>query len=287
VAKPVSPDEAVLAGLRKAFEALPTNKPLPLIGTGGLYSPKGKEFAEAAVAQGFLARQEGTVGSGKKAKKVVYGFLTEEGIRRVLDAASPKAALEALLPAVQAIGKQPASPNPEAFRAEVSRATEACVSAIKDAFAKLEGDVLKAVVPPPAPAADPGTVLHALRQALERVEAPAIPAVVAAPVTINPAPPPPAVATHALEEAILAFVNRWAKEKTVGCQFDVMWKHLKEEHPALTIGAFQDALRTLYDAGRIRLSGWSRMLDDMPQPQLALFVSSKVMYHAHPAHPNG
>jgi len=65
------------------------------------------------------------------------------------------------------------------------------------------------------------------------------------------------------------------------------WNYLKEWHPQLTPGAFQDALRKLYDAGRLRLGGWPRMLDDIPQPQLAFFVSSTVMYYAHPAHPIG
>jgi non-ribosomal peptide synthetase component F len=130
-------------------------------------------------------------------------------------------------------------------------------------------------------------LLGALHQALDRVKTPEFPSVTSTPPTPTPASPPAAVSTATLEDAIAEFVAAWAREKTVGCQFDVLWNHLKERHPQLTIGAFQDALRALHNASRIRLSGWPRMLDDMPQPNLALFISSKVMYYAQPAQPHG
>jgi hypothetical protein len=245
---------------------------------------KGKELAENAISQGFLTSKEEKVKSGKSTKKVVYGLLTEKGIRRVVDADSPKAALEALLSAMQALSRHPDPPKPEAFRAELTRATETCVNAIKEAFANLQGEVVKALTPPSAAAVDPRPVLNALQHALERVQAPVRPTV---PSATEPSPNPPPFSNPALEEAIVAFVNSWAKEKTVGCQFDVLWNHLKGRHPELTVGAFQDALRKLHEAGRIRLGGWARMLDDIPQPQLAFFVSSKVMYYAQPSHANG
>jgi hypothetical protein len=241
--------------------------------------PKGKVLADLAIAQGSLFSKEEKVKKGKASKKVVYGILTEKGLRRVMDADSPKAALEALVPAVQALGKQPPPPNPDAFRTELAKATQTCVGAIQEAFTKLQSAVLTALAPPSGPPLDPGMVLNSLRRALERVEA--------AP---NPRLPPTPLANAAdsgLEEAIVAFVQNWASVKSVGCQFDVVWKHLKDQQPNLTVGGFQDALRKLSDAGRIRLGGWPRMLDDLPQPELALFVSSKVMYYAHPAQANG
>jgi hypothetical protein len=287
VAKSVSPDEALLAGLRKAVEALPAVK--PLAGTGGVFpgGAKGKELADRAIAQGLLTAKDERVTSGKRSKNVVFGVLTEKGLRRVVDAASPKAALEALLPAVQALGRQPAPPAPEPFRAELSRATATCVDAIKQAFAKLEGEVLKALAPPAALSVGPGVVLNALQHALERVEDPVFPVVAPEPSGPDPKAILTSVPNPSVEEAIVAFVNGWAREKTVGCQFDVLWNHLREPYPELTVGVFHDSLRKLHDAGRIRLGGWARMLDDLPQPQLALFVSSKVMYYAHPAPPNG
>ncbi len=315
MAKAASPDDAILGGLRKAMEALPD--PLKLTGPGGVFpgGAKGQELADAAIVQGLLTK-ETRRGSGRSARAVEYALLTEQGIRRVIEATSPKAALESLLPAVQALGKesQSTSPNVDAFRDGLAKAAATCVNAVQDAFAKLqeqmakalaqsmakleeqvkktlpqpfaklESEVLKALPPPPAPAADPRPVLSAIQHALEKLQAQAIPTVRP---PVEPKPAPPVVAKPDLDGEIVAFVTAWAKEKTVGCQFDVLWDHLKQRHPELTPGTFQDALRKLHDAGRIRLSGWPRMLDDIPKTQLALFISSKVMYYANPAHPNG
>jgi hypothetical protein len=292
VAKAISPEDAVLAALRKAVAALPAA--LPLSGTGGLFpgGPKGPDLAGLADAQGLITKREE---KPKKGKPKVYGVITEKGIRRVLDADNPKTVLEALLPAVQALGKQPDPPNPDTFRTELARATETCVNAvaetcaraIKATFDKLEGEIGKALAPAVTRAPDSGPLLNALRGALERVEAPKPPAVPSPAPAVVPGTSPHADSTPALEEAVLAFVKAWAREKTVGCQFDDLWKHLEARHPRLTIGSFHDALRRLHDAGRVRLGGWARMLDDMPKPELALFVSSKVMYYVQPVHTTG
>jgi hypothetical protein len=287
VAKSVPPDEADLSALRKAAAALPAK--LPITGKGGLFpgGAKGKQLIDLALAEGFLAAQEERVKSGKSSKKVTYALVTEKGLRRVVDEDTPKAALHTLLLAVQALQQQPNPVNTEAFRAGLARAAEECVAAIKEAFAGLEGKVLKALAPPPTPAVSAGAVLQALQRALERVEAPVLPVFSSTPATASSAQPQSATPPPVLEDATASFVDAWAKGRAVGCPFDGLWDHLKERYPDLTIGAFHDALRSLHDAGRIRLSGWPRMLDDLPQPGLALFVSSKVMYYAQPAHPSG
>jgi hypothetical protein len=279
-------DKAILDGLRKAVQALPA--PLPLSGAGGVFpgGVKGKSLATRAIDQGYLTSKKEKVKAGNRSKTVEYALVTEKGVRHVVDADDPKTALEALLPAVQSLGKQPDAPNPQAFRAELAHATETCVNAIKESFARLEGQVLKALPASSAPAVGAGAILHALQSALQRVAAPVIPAAAATPPAADPAAKHSVAPARGLEEAIVAFVDGWAKEKTVGCQFDVLWNYLQKQHPNLSIGAFQDALRTLHRAGRIGLSGWPRMHDDMPRPELALFISSKVMYYAHPARPN-
>jgi hypothetical protein len=301
VANAVPTTEDVLTGLRKAIKVLPAS--LPLNDKEGIFpsSAKGKEIAKVAISQGFLTEKEERIKTGNRTKKVIFGIITDKGIKCVVETDSPKAALEALLPAVLALGnqQQPAPPNLNAFRDELTKATATCVNAVKEAFAKVEGQILKALPQPfarlesevlkalPAPtthAVDPRPVLTALQHALEKVQAPVIPT---APSPTEIKPPPAVVSTPDLDGAIVAFVNGWANEKTVGCQFDVLWDDLKQRHPELTIGAFQDALRKLHEAGRIRLGGWARMLDDIPKPQLAVFVSSKVMYYAQPSQPNG
>jgi hypothetical protein len=284
MAKLVSLDEAILAGLRKAVRALPAN--LIMYGTKGVFASRGEGplHAQTAIERGFLIAKKETDKTGKKPKTVEYAIITEKGFQHVADADGPKAVLEALLPAVQVLGKAPNSPDPAAFRSELERATETCVNVIRESFGKLEGAVLKALSPPTAPAANSGMILQALHRALERVKSPV-------PIVTPAAPPPIANPTDqtlaALDSEILTFLGNWSKEKSVGCQFDVLWNHLLTRHPQLSTGTFQDALRGLYEANRIRLTGWPRMHDEIPLPQLAFFVSSKVMYYAHPAHTSG
>jgi hypothetical protein len=250
---------------------------LPVIGKDGLFpgGAKGKSLSDQAVAEGFLRVEEEKVKVGARTKKILKGILLEKGIEKVLAIDSPKAALEALVPAVQSLGSRAATPDIEAFRQELGRATKTCLDAVASVFSKLETDVMKTIQPATAqPAVSPAMLSAALHQALERVKPPA--AITA------PAVRPPEMAAD-LGPEIVAFVNGWAGEKSVGCTFDVLWDDLKKHHPQISIGAFQDALRKLHDANQIRLGGWARMVDDIPQPQLALFVSSKVMYHAQPA----
>lgn len=282
MAKSAAPPDAaaILSGLRKALVGA---RRLTGDGEESLF-PKGaggKKLAQAAIDQGLLlVRMEK---AGGKGKPVEFGELTVTGRKHVLTSDDPKPILEALLPSVKALFR-PAIPaeNPIAFRQEVEKAKADCVKAIEDAITKQQEAVTKALgqleqsltsslaAQTPPPAVDPGPALAALEAALARVTAPAT-----APATDR--------SPSALEDPIVAFLEKWAR----GCQFDVLWNYLKEQHLLITIGAFQDTLRALADAGRIRLSGWPRMIDDIPHPELALYVSSKVMYYAHPAHSNG
>jgi hypothetical protein len=117
---------------------------------------------------------------------VVLGELTEKGRQHVLDADSPKAVLEALLPAVHALAVGPApGQKADGPRPELEKATQACVKAVEGAFAKLqkaleaafarlEQAVAKATpAPPVGPPLDPAPVLAALQAALARVATPA------------------------------------------------------------------------------------------------------------------
>src|SRR4051794_36260784 len=95
---------AILEGLRKALSG-----PRPLLGKDEALFPsgaKGKAVAQAAVDQGFLIGRTEIVQPAtkkEKAKEVVLGELTAKGRAHVLEADSPKAVLEALLPAVRAL----------------------------------------------------------------------------------------------------------------------------------------------------------------------------------------
>ena len=50
--------------------------------------------------------------------------------------------------------------------------------------------------------------------------------------------------------------------------------------PNLTIGAFQDALRRLEQAGRLYLHPWTGPLHEMPQPAFALMTGHGIAYYA-------
>jgi hypothetical protein len=198
----------VLDGLRKALSG-----PKPLLGKDDALFPssaKGKPLAQAAIDQGYLITRTETMtpsGKQKKGKDVLVAELTEKGRRHVLEVDSPKSVLQALLPAVQALAEGPTQqPKTDEFRPELEKATQACVKAIEDAFAKLQNTVEKAfaklqeavlkALPPPAPRTtlDPGPVLAALQAALARVEVPtgataAAPSPPPAPRPTSPAPP--------------------------------------------------------------------------------------------------
>jgi hypothetical protein len=180
------PDPVLLEGLCKAQAG-----PKVLLGSDALFpsGAKGKQAAQQAIDQGYLTtrKQQVPPPSGKgKSKEVVVGELTDKGRHFILEVASPKVVLEALLPAVQALSRPTApagGPNLEALRAEQEKATRACVKAIEDAgtklqkaieaaFAKMEQAVLKAVpAPGAAPVVNVGPVLAALQAALTRVGA--------------------------------------------------------------------------------------------------------------------
>jgi hypothetical protein len=88
------------------------------------------------------------------------------------------------------------------------------------------------------------------------------------------------------EASAVEFVRTWRLERGQDCPFPTLYDHLKTIDAALSIGAFQDFLRSMRERDRLRLTGWAGPLDAMPHPELALFVSSKVMFYAHVPNPS-
>ncbi|MFO0946625.1 MAG: hypothetical protein U1D30_11865 [Planctomycetota bacterium] len=54
---------------------------------------------------------------------------------------------------------------------------------------------------------------------------------------------------------------------------------LRRTSPRLTVGQFHDAIRSLHEAGRIRLSPWTGPLYQLPEPGLALLIGHEVLYY--------
>lgn len=66
-----------------------------------------------------------------------------------------------------------------------------------------------------------------------------------------------------------------AADRTLG----ELYLDLQRTFPRLTIGQFHDAIRSLHEAGRIRLSPWTGPLYQLPEPGLALLIGHEVLYY--------
>lgn len=293
--------KVVLACLRKALKG-----PTQLQGddSNSMFpkGAKGKPLVEWAISQGYLhtTKMPVAVAGKKKPVQVEHGVLTETGRKFIFDEENPKPILESLLPAVEKLGKID-TPKPEAIAQQVQQVSEELdkkvnqifesqksklMSELEKKFSKLEEELVKSVgkikedlatnlgsSSTPQTQIDPKPVLDALNEALKRVEAP----------NIHQSSSPTNESTkpqlEQIEDAIMAQVSTQT-ESSLGIRFDTLWNSLKSRFPKLTRGQFHDALRNLNQI-KIRLSGWSGVIDDMPNPELGFFISSKVMYYAH------
>lgn len=271
----------LIAGLKLAAgQAMPLlaktgKKPVPGLFPG---TAKGKPFATLAIDLGLIRLEKRPIPKSKKTLDI--GVITEAGLTLLANLESPRAALEALLPAVESLGTPAVAPSLDSIQAEIQKAITTLNSSLTSHFYNLQKSLETSLQPQADKGPDAGVVLTALQHAVERVKTPvhqvavpAQPAVVASPAS--------AVDTGILEKEMAEFVRMHVAETTVGCQLDVVMKHVRQLLPDVTIGEFHDALRKLHDASTIRLGGWPKTIYELPEPELALFVSSKVMYYAH------
>lgn len=85
----------------------------------------------------------------------------------------------------------------------------------------------------------------------------------------------------ALPRATLGELSRWAPAGTPeDCPLPELFRRLQPQFPALTLGAFHDALRQMHDAGQAHLHPWTGPLYDIPEPAYALLVGHVVAYYA-------
>lgn len=63
------------------------------------------------------------------------------------------------------------------------------------------------------------------------------------------------------------------------CSLPDLYKTLRDRYPSLSIGAFHDALRNLKKEGKLVLTNWALPLMEMPDSDLALVISHKVIYY--------
>ncbi|GIW78319.1 MAG: hypothetical protein KatS3mg105_0126 [Gemmatales bacterium] len=80
------------------------------------------------------------------------------------------------------------------------------------------------------------------------------------------------------DQVLTALVER---EPAVGdCPLPELFDRVRCRQSSLTIGCFHDALRHLYQAGRIYLHPWTGPLYEIPEPQFVLLVGHELAYYA-------
>jgi len=233
---------------------------------------KGKALAAAARERGLIEscpdpNAPPPKGTGK-APKLTHVRLTAAGREQLFQHLSPKAALEALHRLLESRRGAPAE-------ADESGPLAARVADLRAAVDRLQADLASAAARRRDEAAEWQRLLGA-------VEGKVSEAVKQMRTLTAPGPAPAAGEDRGLEGEAVRFVEDWSRDRGHGCRLDELKAHLDRVRPGLAVGAFHDLLRRLHDAGRVRLSGWGQTLDEIPRPDLALFVSHKVMYYVHP-----
>jgi hypothetical protein len=66
------------------------------------------------------------------------------------------------------------------------------------------------------------------------------------------------------------------------CPLPELYRRVAGVHPAVTIGAFHDVLRTMHDGNLIYLHPWTGPLYEMPEPPFALLIGHEIAYYASP-----
>jgi hypothetical protein len=298
--KATTPDpKEILAGLRKALSGrcLLKGTDDEAMFPGGA---KGAKLIQAAKDLDYLVVETETNRVGRKSVKKEFGVLTGKGREYVLRTDDPKPILESLLTAMARLAAPARSPNPD-IEQKIHQARDSCKKAVEDsaaacqlaiekacaqhtqasskALSQLETSLLSAVVAIRPIPIDAASISSAIEGALQRLNQPN-------PRTVTSPTRSDSGTDHAeLQAEIIAQVDQWHRSKSTGVPFDELWNRLRPRFATLQIGEFHDALRQLFPS-RIRLSGWGRVHDEMPAPELALFISTKVMYYAHPAHAN-
>lgn len=218
----------------------------------------------------------------RRGAPVPHVRVTQAGRDWVLAQLSPKAALEALAGVLKGM----TSPVPsidlspiEALTAELKRAAESVQAMVQSAITVQ---------------AQQAEALQRMLKQTEEAVARALSETTLPPTPPAPTPPPPPVAETAapsaapgvdvqlLKNSISEELTRWYAEKPFGMPLDELYRKLQATMPKLSIGHFHDALREMHKDKQLVLTGWAKTLYEIPAPELALFISDKVMYYVKP-----
>jgi hypothetical protein len=88
-------------------------------------------------------------------------------------------------------------------------------------------------------------------------------------------------ATDNCGQEILKYLDDWRTgNASKDCPLPALFRALTANTPALTIGQFHDALRSLCEQGQVYLHPWTGPLYDLPEPPFALLTGHEVAYYA-------
>lgn len=244
---PVDPRALALSAL---LEAMTDGQPRVLFGAGktpgffkGSTEPV-RQAAELAVREGWLVETNELAGKGAKAKRLYR--VSPAGAQTAQEQSEPLVALRLL------------SKTIESRLAEAPRLLEAVDKV----------------------GAEANALSSALTQSRQQVES-AIARVRAAgsapPASTASEPTRTAKDDSAWLNDLPALVPPRGVEprQTLGGVFD----KLHERHPQLSLGAFQDAIRRLYEQGRIRLQPYTRALTEIGGQRAVIFLDGEVMWY--------
>ncbi len=82
-------------------------------------------------------------------------------------------------------------------------------------------------------------------------------------------------------DALQSRLADWRRGGAPGdCPLPELYRGLRADHPALTIGRFHDGLRDLHERQQVYLHPWTGPLYALPEPAFALLVGHEVAYYA-------
>jgi hypothetical protein len=273
VAKVKTPDNAkLIEGLLNVVGGQPmrqtADKTAPGIFPAGA---TGKKLAQHAIDLGYLEACDGPppaqpAKKSAKPKVIPHARITAKGREWVLQQTTPRQALEGLLAAFQQQAEAYRNRDAEvgvlqAQLADLHNGFTQVQQQVRDASARRRSETQQLI-------ATIETVAAIVRQALAADGA-------------SPAPAHLPVSTQDLSPELLSYVRSWQQQRGADCPLPDLFRQLKERQPSLSIGGFHDRLRALYRDRRLELTPWSGTLDNLREPELALFISNTVMYYAH------
>jgi hypothetical protein len=94
----------------------------------------------------------------------------------------------------------------------------------------------------------------------------------------NPVPTVTKAPSTEPASAILECLKAW--RDAGDCPLPVLLEKVKAGYPAISLGAFHDALRCLRDRAAIHLHPWTGPLYELPDPTVALLAGHEIAYYA-------